>query len=369
MFGRKCTLCGGKLDGRGRCEECGLDSSKSEKRYKINQSSCDGEPLTHVHREDYHIPRGDEQKRKKEQSMSGGQRMENRQPEYRYHDDAAQRRMSKRERDKDQNKSVAGRIVAVITIVLTVAGIVLSVIEEHGPEISSWADTEFGESESAAVSEEYQYDPYEYVEKMIPETGESTEYVLSTGHYIVGIHIQEGNYAAETQDTFDTVQVHDNVNGIYLFEYEDKEDNCLDDLRMYQGAIVTVGCEDTVTLKTDNGQTGLMLQGMTNPLSETVAIGSGEEKTAGMDFEPGIYDIIASGEIGIVDIVVYDEEGEKIKSFSVYLGEDSGNGKGYKYMVLPEKTTIACNDGVALSLLPAETIASEDYLGFYEDLY
>lgn len=369
MFGRKCTLCGGKLDSRGICEECGLDSSKSEKRYKINQSSCDGEPLTHVHRADYHVPEQKEQKQKKEQNTRDRQGPEKGQPEYRYHDDTAQRRMSKREWEIDRKKSVAGRVVAVITIVLTVAGIVVSVIEDHGPEISSWVDTEFGEGEGAAVSEEYQYDPYEYVETSIPKTGESAEYVLSTGHYIVGTHIPEGNYAAETQDTFDTVQVHDNVNGIYLFEYEDKEENCLDDLRMYQGAIVTVGCEDTVTLKTDNGQTGLMEQGIPNPLTETVAIGSGEEKTAGIDFEPGIYDIVASGEIGIVDITVYDEVGEKIKTFSVYLGEDSGNGKEYKYMVLPEKTTIACNDGVALSLTPAETIVSEDYLGFYENLY
>ena len=49
MFGERCTLCGGKLDGKKVCKECGLDNSKSEKNYRINQSSCDGMPLTHVH--------------------------------------------------------------------------------------------------------------------------------------------------------------------------------------------------------------------------------------------------------------------------------------------------------------------------------
>ena len=51
MFGRKCTLCGGKLDGRGICTECGLDNNKADKNYKINESSCDDMPLTHVHEE------------------------------------------------------------------------------------------------------------------------------------------------------------------------------------------------------------------------------------------------------------------------------------------------------------------------------
>ena len=29
--------------------ECGLDNNKSDKNYRINQSECDHEPLTHVH--------------------------------------------------------------------------------------------------------------------------------------------------------------------------------------------------------------------------------------------------------------------------------------------------------------------------------
>ena len=53
MFGAKCSLCNGKLDGRKICKECGLDNSKSEKYYKINRSSCDDLPLTHVHEEEW----------------------------------------------------------------------------------------------------------------------------------------------------------------------------------------------------------------------------------------------------------------------------------------------------------------------------
>ena len=53
MFGEKCSLCNGKLDGRKICKECGLDNSKSEKYYKVNRSSCDDQPLTHGHEEEW----------------------------------------------------------------------------------------------------------------------------------------------------------------------------------------------------------------------------------------------------------------------------------------------------------------------------
>ncbi len=50
-LGKRCSLCGGKLNSRGICTECGLDNSKSDKNYRINRSDCDGMPLTHVHGE------------------------------------------------------------------------------------------------------------------------------------------------------------------------------------------------------------------------------------------------------------------------------------------------------------------------------
>lgn len=48
MKQNRCSLCGGRLV-HNRCVLCGLDNSKSDKRYKLNQNSCDNMPLTHVH--------------------------------------------------------------------------------------------------------------------------------------------------------------------------------------------------------------------------------------------------------------------------------------------------------------------------------
>lgn len=51
MFGKRCTLCGGKLNSEKICTECGLNNTKYESKYILNQSSCDSRPLTHVHDE------------------------------------------------------------------------------------------------------------------------------------------------------------------------------------------------------------------------------------------------------------------------------------------------------------------------------
>ena len=69
MFGRRCSLCNGKLDGRNICKECGLDNSKSEKYYKINQSSCDGQPLTHVHEDVRYTKQDKKRKDNKKQKL------------------------------------------------------------------------------------------------------------------------------------------------------------------------------------------------------------------------------------------------------------------------------------------------------------
>ena len=54
LFGERCSLCGGRLDSHRVCTECGLDNNKSEKHYHVNRSSCDGQPLTHVHGSRYY---------------------------------------------------------------------------------------------------------------------------------------------------------------------------------------------------------------------------------------------------------------------------------------------------------------------------
>ena len=72
MFGKRCTLCGGKLDSNGICKECGLDNKKNDKNYRVNQSSCDGQPLTHVHTEETKPPVKERMQKASGNKASGG---------------------------------------------------------------------------------------------------------------------------------------------------------------------------------------------------------------------------------------------------------------------------------------------------------
>ena len=357
MFGKKCTLCGGKLDGRGICTECGLDNNKSEKNYKINQSSCDGKPLTHVHSEDTRAQGSDKYKYRE------GKPAEHRES---YH--AAQEKLSRREKAKADKKSAITKWLTIATVVLTAVGILVGILENYSTEIIDQGETNVTEEDMNSIGD-YAYDPYKYVDNELPEGGETLEFTLGSGIYIVGFHFPEGKYTAQTGSEFDVVQVTDKVNGVYLYEYEDKEDNYLNDLRMYRGAAVTVKCEDTVTFKTENGQTAVMEEGQANTLTEQVEIAKEGRAVAGEDFEAGIYDVVSDGQYSFVTVFIYDEKGEEIRSLNLNLGEDETDGEMFSYLVLPQGAAVECAGSAGIVLTPSEKIVSTDYLEFYNSIY
>lgn len=68
----KCQLCGGKIRD-GRCSLCGW-INQNQKEYLLNKSSCDGKPLTHVHREETFGSSQKTEKKTKTQKASSAQK-------------------------------------------------------------------------------------------------------------------------------------------------------------------------------------------------------------------------------------------------------------------------------------------------------
>ena len=67
MFGARCTLCGSRLNSDGICTECGLNNRRnSDKKYYINQNSCENEPLSHTHTNWYNENRVEEKPKKED---------------------------------------------------------------------------------------------------------------------------------------------------------------------------------------------------------------------------------------------------------------------------------------------------------------
>lgn len=373
MFGKRCSLCGGKLNSRGICTECGLDNSKSDKNYRINRSDCDGMPLTHVHEEkEKHRPDRKADHREINHKETNHKKRDYGKQGYRMNESDM---TGKKRRRHVQTPDITNRrrplkIVILAIIVIAVLG---NLYEEHKYDIEyAVGDAVQGvfqdtEDQKTNDTDETDYDHYQYVTREIPKEGERADYELTSGNYVAGVEIPEGIYTVTPQDDYDTVQIDDPENSIYLYEYTEGKKDKIKDIRLYKGAHLTLNCRTTVKLHTDNAQDveAMETAGQSNPLTESVDITGQKTLTAGRNLEPGIYDLSRVSGAGNVDVIIYSDEQEEINSWSQCLSEDGIDGETFHYLVIPENATMEVSEDLKIRLTPSEQIASTDYYGFY----
>ena len=373
MFGKRCSLCGGKLNSRGICTECGLDNSKSDKNYRINRSDCDGMPLTHVHEEkEKHRPDRKADHREINHKETNHKKRDYGKQGYRMNEsDMTGKKRRKHVQTPDiTNRRRPLKIVILAIIVIAVLG---NLYEEHKYDIEyAVGDAVQGVFQDTGDqktndTDETDYDHYQYVTREIPKEGESADYELSSGNYVAGVEIPEGIYTVTPKDDYDTVQIDDPENSIYLYEYTEGKKDKIEDIRLYKGAHLTLNCKTTVKLHTDNAQDveAMETAGQSNPLTESVDIKGQKTLTAGRDLEPGIYDLSRVSGAGNVDVIIYSDEQEEINSWSQGLSEDGIDGETFHYLVIPENATMEVSEDLKIRLTPSEQIASTDYYGFY----
>lgn len=373
MFGKRCSLCGGKLNSSGICTECGLDNSKSDKNYRINRSDCDGMPLTHVHEEkEKHRPDRKADHREINHKGTNHKKRDYGKQGYRMNEsDMTGKKRRKHVQTPDiTNRRRPLKIVILAIIVIAVLG---NLYEEHKYDIEyAIGDAVQGVFQDTGDqktndTDETDYDHYQYVTREIPKEGERADYELSSGNYVAGVEIPEGIYTVTPQDDYDTVQIDDPENSIYLYEYTEGKKDKIKDIRLYKGAHLTLNCRTTVKLHTDNAQDveAMETAGQSNPLTESVDIKGQKTLTAGRDLEPGIYDLSRVSGAGNVDVIIYSDEQEEINSWSQGLSEDGIDGETFHYLVIPENATLEVSEDLKIRLTPSEQIASTDYYGFY----
>lgn len=373
MFGKRCSLCGGKLNSRGICTECGLDNSKSDKNYRINRSDCDGMPLTHVHEEkEKHRPDRKADHREINHKETNHKKRDYGKQGYRMNEsDMTGKKRRKHVQTPDiTNRRRPLKIVILAIIVIAVLG---NLYEEHKYDIEYAVEDavqgvfqDTGDQKTNDT-DETDYDHYQYVTREIPKEGESADYELASGNYVAGVEIPEGIYTVTPQDDYDTVQIDDPENSIYLYEYTEGKKDKIKDIRLYKGAHLTLNCRTTVKLHTDNAQDveAMETAGQSNPLTESVDIKGQKTLTAGRNLEPGIYDLSRVSGAGNVDVIIYSDEQEEINSWSQCLSEDGIDGETFHYLVIPENATMEVSEDLKIRLTPSEQIASTDYYGFY----
>lgn len=377
MFGKRCSLCGGKLNSRGICTECGLDNSKSDKNYRINRSDCDGMPLTHVHEEkEKHRPDRKADHREINHKETNHKKRDYGKQGYRMNEsDMTGKKRRKHVQTPDiTNRRRPLKIVILAIIVIAVLG---NLYEEHKYDIEyAVGDAVQGVFQDTGDqktndTDETDYDHYQYVTREIPKEGESADYELASGNYVAGVEIPEGIYTVTPQDDYDTVQIDDPENSIYLYEYTEGKKDKIKDIRLYKGAHLTLNCRTTVKLHTDNAQDveAMETAGQSNPLTESVDIKGQKTLTAGRDLEPGIYDLSRVSGAGNVDVIIYSDEQEEINSWSQCLSEDGIDGETFHYLVIPENATMEVPEDLKIRLTPSEQIAQQIIMAFITDKF
>lgn len=358
MFGRKCSLCGGKLDNQGICTECGLDNTKNDQNYQINKSDCDHLPLTHVHTEQ---PEREEKKSKKTQKKQAQTYTQMKQPQ-------TYTQMKQPQKKKRGCGCVSVfAVVFILIILISMIGPILNHSDIFN-QVQYQVGTLFGDDDSDDDNGEWEdRDPYENVTREIPADGSEASYTLESGCYLVGVQIPEGIYQAELEDDFDVIHVQDDEQQIYLYEYpymEEEEGSYLDDLRLYEGAVLYVTTRTQAVLSTSNAQP-LTEKGMENPVQQEWKVTG--TMTAGEDLEPGVYDVEVAGGEGYLTVHVdLNNEYDDYREEMIALGEDQESGMIYRNLIIPAGTELDCDPGLELRLVPSKTISSTDYLSFYE---
>lgn len=306
MAGR-CSLCGSRLN-NGKCEFCGLDNRMYDRNYLK-----DPYHLAEIAREadTPKAPPGQTQRPAAASARSGSSAQKTvftAKPPARKGADFSSRRQKQdvsswqKRQNSGASRSRAVIVIVILVILICIAGPVLfqigkSVIETGTvPDTDSWqsaVDSLFSDDDSSLDLNDY--DAYDYVTREIPEDGTDYEVTLSDGFYQVGIHIPEGVYHVELAEESADLHIADTENIIYdsvWFGDETEYDEVTeaDDIRLYNGAEISITGGGSLLFTTDNAQP-FTQETAANPLTESFILEEGSS-TAGEYIPEGMYDIL-----------------------------------------------------------------------------
>ncbi len=352
----RCFLCGGRVS-KGVCTECGMPQRQRAQNYYLNESSCDNQPLTHVHSES----------------------------------DSARRKA----RESGGRKVSPGKIVAVtiiVIVILVVAGNMARLVALDNSFFDNLVNKSMNEVVEEFVDmweEEVSYPTelygeymvvddsyYDYATYELEETGVFHDNALVAGNYVIGFHLPEGNYTFVAEEGQGYIGIDDWENSFYIYEDMDcyGEDGYprIENIHLYNGATLYVDGSLELYITTDNA--GVQREMMENPLTDSVLVSAEHYEAGGLmageDFPAGVYDFaLHGGGWDCVDLYDIDEYGDEyywqsylIKDTSIPYEDDADY---YAYVVrnvtIEEGTYVRIsNEGNVLEMTPSEYVVPQE---------
>lgn len=370
----RCSLCGGKV-ANGRCQSCGMYFKSMRGRYYLNERRPENTTAENkdVQNTEYEKAAKSDTKRnsgetwkassaKKQETTVRKQTTAGKKQQKSANTQSAPAstyRTSANRRSSVEKKTTG----SLLMIGMVILFILLSFLNESGVLDDSSVEVENLESydtEEAVEVSELPVDIYENMVRELSEEGETFEISLTSGQYTTGCQLPEGCYTVTAGEDAENVwfSVVDEVenyfyNSWWLSDYQTDEGTYeIEDVRLYQGAVLTINGAGTLVFKTENGQTEQMKTPKENPLTREIMVTS-EEIEVGTEIESGVYDVQALENEGI--LVVVDAQGY---GQEYYLDSDEWyDPSGFRNLLLLEGDRVSVSEeGFSAVLIPSETV-------------
>ena len=223
---RRCSLCGGKLNGN-ICTECGLDNSKNDDQYVTLGNSGHEESLTHIHteaekpyegktmtRENVRKAKNADKNAKKAAAKKASKNAaagkvnpagngysaanasyntagtcysQTGNQSYSYTSSSMQQSSRSVKKKKKFGKFLAGFVI-IATLAGELGGTIIHEVQNY------FEDYTYDDSDSYTED-----DPYSDVQEVMPDEGELYEADLTAGIYKGGVHLPQGAYLGAVQ--------------------------------------------------------------------------------------------------------------------------------------------------------------------------
>lgn len=378
MTGR-CSLCGSRLN-NGKCEFCGLDNRMYSRKYMkdpyhmadiAKEAGTPKAPPGQIQRPASTFGQSGSTSRETVFTAKPPERIGAGIPSRRKKQDVSS---WQKKQNSGSSRSRAAIVIVILVIIICIAAPVLFQIAKSAIETGSVPDTDSWQSAIDSLFSDdnnspldlNDHDTYAYVTREIPEDGTSYENTLSDGFYQVGIHIPEGVYHVELAEESADLHIADTENIIYDSvwfgdEAEYDEVTEADDIRLYNGAEISITGGGSLIFTTDNAQP-FTQETAANPLTESFILEEGVS-IAGENIPEGIYDIILAEDDEYISFgleLLYPNE------YSEYLWASNSSGEPEERIInviIPDGTELTL-DGGPIELVPSGGYFEADFADY-----